>query len=71
VRQNRSKQTETENQQDATAGFQNFSARLAPLGTMSTCGSSDNTYYAQDSGHLDAPATLHPGLHGADLEYVL
>jgi hypothetical protein len=60
VRQNRSKQTETENQQDAAAGLENLGSRLAPLGTMGTRGTSENAYYAQDSGHLNAPATLHP-----------
>ena len=58
MRQNGSKQTETENQQAARAGFQNLYVRLTPLGTMGADGTGDNAYYAQDSGHLNAPATM-------------
>ena len=58
VRQNRSQQTEAENQQAAGAGFQNFKPRLTPLGAMGGGRTSDNTYHAQNSGHLNAPATL-------------
>jgi hypothetical protein len=46
VWQDRSEQTEADNQQRACARFQSFGLRMKRFCPVSKCGTSDDTYYA-------------------------